>query len=55
MDDQMSKQDMVDCAKKAKFKVEFMAMMLLSDRKEEAAASYEEALHELQKIINEDE
>ena len=47
---------LVDCraaAKRAKFKIEFMAMMLLADRKDEAAEAYEEALRELKQIIGE--
>jgi hypothetical protein len=45
---------LVDCraaAKRAKFRIEFMAMMLLAGRKDEAAEAYEEALRELVQII----
>ena len=47
----MTQQDMIESAKRAKFKIEFMAMMLLADRKDEAAEAYEEALRELKQII----
>ena len=47
----MTQQDMIESAKRAKFKIEFMAMMLLADRKDEAAEAYEEALRELKQSI----
>ena len=49
----MTQQDMIEGAKRAKFKIEFMAMMLLAGRKDEAAEAYEEALRELMQIIGE--
>ncbi len=47
----MTQQDMIEGAKRAKFRIEFMAMMLLADRKDKAAEAYEEALRELKQII----
>ena len=47
----MTQQDMVEGDKRAKFRIEFMAMMLLADRKDKAAEAYEEALRELKQII----
>ncbi len=47
---------LVDCraaAKRAKFRIEFMAMMLIAGRNDEAAEAYEEALRELVQIIAE--
>ena len=47
---------LVDCraaAKRAKFRIEFMAMMLIAGRNDEAAEAYEEALRELVQIIGE--
>ena len=49
----MTQQDMIEGAKRAKFKIEFMAMMLLADRRDKAAEAYEEALRELKQIIGE--
>jgi len=50
----MTQQDMVELAKQAKFKIEFMALMLISDRKDMAASAYEEALASLKAIIGEE-
>jgi hypothetical protein len=47
----MTQQDMIEGAKRAKFRIEFMAMMLLAGRNDEAAEAYEEALRELVQII----
>tara|TARA_X000001316_G_C908875_1_gene24746 strand:+ start:443 stop:592 length:150 start_codon:yes stop_codon:yes gene_type:complete len=47
----MTQQDMIEGAKRAKFRIEFMAMMLLAGRKDKAAEAYEEALRELKQII----
>jgi hypothetical protein len=38
-------------AKLAKFKLEFMALMLVVDRKDEATNAYEEALEAVKQII----
>ena len=50
----MTQQDMIERAKQAKFKIEFMALMLISDRKDMAASAYEEALAHLKAIIGEE-
>ena len=50
----MTQQDMIELAKQAKFKIEFMALMLLADRKDMAASAYEEALANLRAIIGEE-
>ena len=50
----MSKKDMIQNAKDAKFQIEFMALMLLSSRHDKAAAAYECALAKLSEIIGED-
>jgi hypothetical protein len=50
----MTQQDMIERAKQAKFKIEFMALMLISDRKDMAASAYEEALVHLKAIIGEE-
>jgi len=49
----MTQQDMIEGAKRAKFRIEFMAMMLIAGRNDEAAEAYEEALRELIQIIGE--
>ncbi len=49
----MTQQDMIEGAKRAKFRIEFMAMMLIAGRNDEAAEAYEEALRELVQIIAE--
>ena len=49
----MTQEEMIEGAKRAKFKIEFMALMLISDRKDKAAEAYEEALRELKQIIGE--
>jgi hypothetical protein len=49
----MTQQDMIEGAKRAKFRIEFMAMMLIAGRNDEAAEAYEEALRELKQIIAE--
>jgi hypothetical protein len=48
---QMSKEQIIQNAKDAKFQIEFMALMLLSDRKDEAATAYENALAKLSEIV----
>ena len=45
----------VENTKLAKFKIEFMALMLLADRKDMAAKAYEEALDALKEIIGDDD
>ena len=50
----MTQQDMIELAKQAKFKIEFMALMLLADRKDMAASAYEEALAHLKAIIGDE-
>jgi hypothetical protein len=50
----MKQEDMIELAKQAKFKIEFMALMLISDRKDMAASAYEEALTHLKTIIGEE-
>jgi hypothetical protein len=50
----MKQEDMIELAKQAKFKIEFMALMLLADRKDMAASAYEEALANLRAIIGEE-
>ncbi len=47
----MSKEQIIQNAKDAKFQIEFMALMLLSDRKDEAATAYENALAKLSEIV----
>ena len=37
----MSRDDIIQNVKDAKFQIEFMALMLLSDRQDKAAAAYE--------------
>ena len=41
----------IEKAKLAKFKLEFMALMLVVDRKDEATNAYEEALEAVKQII----
>ena len=43
----MSRDDIIQNVKDAKFQIEFMAMMLLSSRHDMAAAAYEKALAKL--------
>mgnify|MGYP003672539489 FL=1 len=50
----MTQEDMIELAKQAKFKIEFMALMLLADRKDMAASAHEEALANLRAIIGEE-
>ena len=50
----MKQEDMIELAKQAKFKIEFMALMLLADRKDMAASAYEEALAHLRAIIGDE-
>ena len=47
----MSKDDIIQNVKDAKFQIEFMALMLLSDRTDEAATAYEQALAKLSEIV----
>jgi len=47
----MSRDDIIQNVKDAKFQIEFMALMLLSGRKDEAATAYEKALAKLSKIV----
>jgi len=49
----MTQQDMIEGAKRAKFRIEFMAILLIAGRNDEAAEAYEEALRELKQIIAE--
>jgi hypothetical protein len=49
----MTQQDMIEGAKRAKFRIEFMAILLIAGRNDEAAEAYEEALRELVQIIAE--
>lgn len=49
----MTQQDMIEGAKRAKFRIEFMAILLIAGRNDEAAEAYEEALRELMQIIAE--
>ena len=48
---QMSRDDIIQNVKDAKFQIEFMALMLLSDRTDEAATAYEKALAKLSEIV----
>tara|TARA_Y100000361_G_C11040574_1_gene279687 strand:+ start:482 stop:727 length:246 start_codon:yes stop_codon:yes gene_type:complete len=48
---QMSTDDIIQNVKDAKFQIEFMALMLLSDRTDEAATAYEKALAKLSEIV----
>lgn len=48
---QMSRDDIIENVKDAKFQIEFMALMLLSDRTDEAATAYEKALAKLSEIV----
>lgn len=48
---QMSRDDIIQNVKDAKFQIEFMALMLLSDRKDKAADAYECALAKLSEIV----
>jgi|TARA_B100000073_G_scaffold340232_1_gene339781 hypothetical protein len=41
----------IEKAKLAKFKLEFMALMLVVDRKDEATSAYEDALDAVKQII----
>ena len=50
----MSRDDIIQNAKDAKFQIEFMALMLLSSRHDKAAAAYECALAKLSEIVRED-
>jgi len=50
----MSRDDMIQNVKDAKFQIEFMALMLLSSRHDMAAAAYEKALAKLSEIVGED-
>lgn len=49
--------EMVDCAKKAKFKMEFMAMMMAAGRYVEAQSAFNDAMDLMEAIIdgNEDD
>ncbi len=49
----MSRDDNIQNVKDAKFQIEFMALMLLSDRQDKAAAAYECALAKLSEIVGE--
>lgn len=51
----MSRDDIIQNVKDAKFQIEFMALMLLSDRQDKAAAAYECALAKLSEIVGEDD
>ena len=48
---QMSRDDIIQNVKDAKFQIEFMALMLLADRKDKAADAYECALAKLSEIV----
>jgi len=50
----MSRDDIIQNAKDAKFQIEFMAMMLLSSRHDKAAVAYEKALAKLAEIVEGD-
>ena len=50
----MSKEDMIQNAKDAKFQVEFMALMVMADRRDKAAQACACALAKLSEIIGED-
>tara|TARA_Y100000289_G_C3832619_1_gene104387 strand:- start:52 stop:291 length:240 start_codon:yes stop_codon:yes gene_type:complete len=50
---QMSRDDIIENVKDAKFQIEFMALMLLSSRHDKAAAAYEKALAKLSEIVGE--
>jgi len=50
----MSRDDIIQNVKDAKFQIEFMALMLLSSRHDKAAAAYECALAKLSEIVGED-
>ena len=51
----MSRDDMIQNVKDAKFQIEFMALMLLSSRHDMAAAAYEKALAKLVEIVGEND
>ena len=50
----MSRDDIIQTVKDAKFQIEFMALMLLSSRHDMAAAAYEKAIAKLSEIVGED-
>jgi|TARA_R100000149_G_C5832550_1_gene107584 hypothetical protein len=50
----MSKEDMIQNAKDAKFQIEFMALMVMADRRAEAAQACVRAIAKLSEIIGED-
>jgi len=50
----MSKDDIIQNVKDAKFQFEFMALMLLSDRKDKAADAYECGITKLSEIVRRD-
>ena len=47
----MSRDDIIRTVKDAKFQFEFMALMLLSDRKDKAADAYECGITKLAQIV----
>lgn len=51
----MTPAQMQDAAKTAKFKIEFMLMMLMAGRNDEASESCQKALDALNEIIGGDE
>ena len=51
----MTREQTIQNARDAKFQIEFMAMMLLSDRKEMASEAYQKALAKLVEIIGDDD
>lgn len=50
----MTQQDMIELAKQAKFQVEFMALMVMADRRDKAAEACACALAKLSEIIGEE-
>tara|TARA_R100000353_G_scaffold40730_1_gene32290 strand:- start:261 stop:422 length:162 start_codon:yes stop_codon:yes gene_type:complete len=50
----MSRDDIIQNVKDAKFQIEFMALMLLSSRHDKAAEAYECAVTKLAEIVTED-